>query len=239
MNLDKFTGSGSTPSRRRFWNNVADAVMSLRKTEGRNVSIQEHQGLGTVINFLDQTPSAPPTPVGACCVGEDCTVTTQEHCDEIEGIYQGHGTNCSPNPCACDPCPMTDVSADFTFDADDGTFFFSGSGTVSGSFSAFCSFSGTTLVPITVHKHGGDDCDTGDTCHVSISAAISCLGGGEWSLNCDATMLDHSCLCDGSGWPPNSIVAALSTSFIGTTDSEDLIPTTGIIMNAHINVTLS
>ncbi len=60
MNLDKFTGSGSTPSRRAFWDKVTDAVLSSQKQEGRNVSVDEHQGLGTVINFPDQTPSAPP-----------------------------------------------------------------------------------------------------------------------------------------------------------------------------------
>ncbi len=58
MNLDKFTGSGSTPSRRRFWDKVTDAVLSSQKLEGRNVSVQERQGQGTVINFTDQTPSS-------------------------------------------------------------------------------------------------------------------------------------------------------------------------------------
>ena len=40
----------------------------------------------------------PPTPPveGACCDGEDCTITTEEDC---AGTYQGDGTVCDPNPC--------------------------------------------------------------------------------------------------------------------------------------------
>jgi len=34
---------------------------------------------------------------GACCVGEDCTVTAPASC---AGDYQGDGTDCDPNPCA-------------------------------------------------------------------------------------------------------------------------------------------
>ncbi len=58
MNLDKFTGSGSTPSRRRFWDKVQKVVMASQKTQGRNASVDEQPGFGTVINFPDQTPSA-------------------------------------------------------------------------------------------------------------------------------------------------------------------------------------
>ncbi len=73
MNLDKFTGSGSTPSRREFWDKVAEAVLSLQKCEGRNASVDEHQGLGTVIHFPDQTPSSP---TGCASLGDPtCTFT--------------------------------------------------------------------------------------------------------------------------------------------------------------------
>jgi len=36
-------------------------------------------------------------PVGACCIGEDCTETTPSGC---AGTWQGAGTDCDPNPCA-------------------------------------------------------------------------------------------------------------------------------------------
>ncbi len=58
MNLDKFTGSGSTPSRRRFWDKVQQAVMASRKTQGRNASVDEQEGQGTVISFPDQKTTA-------------------------------------------------------------------------------------------------------------------------------------------------------------------------------------
>ncbi len=45
--------------------------MLLRKAEGRNVSVDEHQGLGTVINFPDQTPSEVIGEI--CCDGNVCT----------------------------------------------------------------------------------------------------------------------------------------------------------------------
>ncbi len=50
MNLESFTGPGSTPSRRRFWDKVTQALNASQKVEGRNVSVDEHQGMGTLIN---------------------------------------------------------------------------------------------------------------------------------------------------------------------------------------------
>ncbi len=44
---------------------------------------------------------------GACCIGAECSILTQNQCLEAGGIYQGDGTPCNPNPCtsggAC--CP--------------------------------------------------------------------------------------------------------------------------------------
>jgi len=140
---------------------------------------------------------------------------------------------CGSGPCA----GITHVNAAFTFSADDGTFFFSGSGSVSGSLNSSCNFSATVLVPVTVHNHVGADC-TPDT-HVACAVIITYLGGISWGLDTDVSMLDHSTVCDGGGWPPDSIVAALSTSFVGFSDFETLTPTTAIVMNATINVTLT
>lgn len=98
MNLDKIPKTGTTITRKRFWDKARDTVMSLQKKEGRNVSVDERQGLGTVINVIRERP-APGTPTGACCVGTDCTIQTLEDCEAMEGSYQGDGTDCDPNPC--------------------------------------------------------------------------------------------------------------------------------------------
>ncbi len=63
MNLDKFTGSGSTPSRRRFWDQVVDSVLASQKVEGKNVSVDERQG-GTVINVARNAGTASTCPTG-------------------------------------------------------------------------------------------------------------------------------------------------------------------------------
>lgn len=42
---------------------------------------------------------------GACCVGEVCSVETQDYCENtLGGVYQGNGTDCDPNPCLSQPC---------------------------------------------------------------------------------------------------------------------------------------
>jgi hypothetical protein len=45
-------------------------------------------------------PPPPPPPVGACCNGEDCSITTEAEC---AGSYQGDDTVCAPNPCITSP----------------------------------------------------------------------------------------------------------------------------------------
>ncbi len=43
------------------------------------------------------------TPItGACCDGTVCTISTEDECNCIGGVYQGDGTTCDPNPC-CRP----------------------------------------------------------------------------------------------------------------------------------------
>ncbi len=63
MNLDKFTGPGSTPSRRRFWDQVAESVLASQKVEGKNVSVDERHG-GTVINVARNPGTAATCPTG-------------------------------------------------------------------------------------------------------------------------------------------------------------------------------
>lgn len=76
MDLEKFTGGGSTPSRRRFWDQAAQSVMSLQKIGGRNVTVDEHPGKGSVINIADTSARrAGPGPVLNCPTGDTITVT--------------------------------------------------------------------------------------------------------------------------------------------------------------------
>ncbi len=51
--MKSFTGPGSTPSRRRFWDQVTETVNASRKIGGRHVTVSEHEGKGTLINVAD------------------------------------------------------------------------------------------------------------------------------------------------------------------------------------------
>ncbi len=97
MNLDSFTGPGSTPSRRRFWDKVTQAVNASQKIEGDNVTVTEHQGQGSLIDVAFSNRGRPGPNQGACCDEENnCTISTEEDC---AGTFQGAGTVCDPNPC--------------------------------------------------------------------------------------------------------------------------------------------
>lgn len=63
----------------------------------------DYQGDGT---FCDPNPCPPPPVTGACCVGEECTITTEADCP---GEYQGDDTVCDPNPCI-EPVPTIESS---------------------------------------------------------------------------------------------------------------------------------
>ncbi len=71
MNLAKFTGPGSTPSRRLFWDKAQATVVSLQKRKGRNVSIDERKGSGTVISIAPDRG----TGTANCPTGDTVTVT--------------------------------------------------------------------------------------------------------------------------------------------------------------------
>ncbi len=108
MNLDKFTGSGSTPSRRRFWDKVQKVVMASRKTQGRNASVDEREEQGTTINFPDQTPSI--EVVGACCYDDGtCDDITEADCDEAMGNWQGPDTTCDDEGVCVGACCIDGV----------------------------------------------------------------------------------------------------------------------------------
>ncbi len=101
MNLKPFTGPGSTPSRRRFWNKVTQAVIASQKIAGRHVTVDEHQGMGTVIN-VDDTSARRKHPsgiTGACCIDDECSILTEDDCATSGGHYLGDGSTCDGVVC--------------------------------------------------------------------------------------------------------------------------------------------
>ena len=77
MKFERFSGPGSTPSRRRFWDQIYDYVAASRKLAGRNVSVSEHDDAGSVIDVADSLSKrhpAPTPPSSVCCPDESLTM---------------------------------------------------------------------------------------------------------------------------------------------------------------------
>ncbi len=194
MNLDKFTGPGSTPSRRRFWDKVAGAVSSLQKTEGRNASVQEHQGMGTVINFPDQTPSA--LGMGACCTDGECSILSESDCVDGGGNYLGNGSTCDDVDCTLGACCAADGSCTETNEEDCTT--------AGGTFQGY----GTDCDPNPCPQPTGACC-VGSDC--TIETADDCAGmGGTYQgdgTTCDPNPCEEPpppC-CNGCFFTPDGI----------------------------------
>src|SRR5580765_851900 len=87
----KFMESGSTATRRKFFNSARDQVVSLRKKQGRNVSVTEFPAQGTMIS-VDRKKGAGGV-TGACCSGSwptlACSVGTEADCSGLGGNYLG------------------------------------------------------------------------------------------------------------------------------------------------------
>jgi hypothetical protein len=86
----------------RWLSAVREGILSAQPQAGRNVSTDEHPGKGTVINVARRPgPAMPTAGTGACCIGEECSITTEAACTDAGGIYHGDDTDCEPNPCLC------------------------------------------------------------------------------------------------------------------------------------------
>lgn len=48
---------------------------------------------------MDLRMPAAPASTGACCLGFDCVIQTEEACAQLGGEFQGLGTDCTINPC--------------------------------------------------------------------------------------------------------------------------------------------
>ncbi len=103
MNLESFSGEGSTPSRRRFWDKVTQAVIASQKIAGKNVTCDEHQGTGTVVNVADNR-----RPTGACQITFS-GITLCTGC--IDGLDLGFGqsiNNLTETNSVNDTYPLSD-----------------------------------------------------------------------------------------------------------------------------------
>lgn len=143
------------------WENWLSAIraglLSAQPKPGRHVTTEEYRGKGTVINVADISARRRSRPVGACCVGEVCSIKTEADCATAGGIYQGDGTDCDPNPCVTPPPPNAECPYNIS---------------ISGSFSG-------SLVP-------SETCDSRTTIPFSGSASSpNCLGiNGAPANNC-------------------------------------------------------
>ncbi len=101
-----------------------EAVNSSQKLAGDNVTVDEHEGMGTLINVpLSNRRPNPSGATGACCQssGDDIICTpglTESDCTGGGGYYLGDGSDCTGTPCAdveigaccfgcTEPCTLT------------------------------------------------------------------------------------------------------------------------------------
>ncbi len=105
MKLKPFKGPGSTPSRRRFWDTVTQAVIASQKVAGQNVTVDEHPGKGSVINVPDShRGQGTGTGTGACCTDGECSILSESDCVAGGGNFMGVGTTCDDVDCTQGAC---------------------------------------------------------------------------------------------------------------------------------------
>lgn len=134
--ISGFDGAGSTTTRKLFWNQVANTVNASRKLEGKNVSIIEHPGQGSLINVPDHRATS------ACVFAVSFTIVTPGSGYLVgEILHPGFGTLCPP---------ADDFGFSFQVDAVSG-----GGGVTAGTIIAGIGY----LVPPSnpVHFGGGGD----------------------------------------------------------------------------------
>ncbi len=63
------------------------------------VGISSGDGLPPDFSDMDLSSASTCFPTGACCIGEACSIRTEDDCNNLSGYYQGDNTSCYPNPC--------------------------------------------------------------------------------------------------------------------------------------------
>ena len=76
MKLEAIPKDGTTLTRKAFWDKVAEAVNASQKRPGKNISVDVHDGYGSVINVNPQRQgSGSPPPPSICATNETLCVT--------------------------------------------------------------------------------------------------------------------------------------------------------------------
>ncbi|MHC5025611.1 MAG: hypothetical protein ACYTGR_02485 [Planctomycetota bacterium] len=65
-------------------------------------------GSPNTIEATTVVPDVGGEPSGACCLGTDCSVTSEPDCASVGGEWLGAGTTCAGSPCGCGPGEITD-----------------------------------------------------------------------------------------------------------------------------------
>ena len=179
MKLQRIGQSGTTTSRQNFWDKVRDAVLAQQKIAGRNVTVDEHEGAGSVINVADVRRSTG----GACCVDGECSVISSTACADASGNFLGGGSTCEGVDCTVGACCAEDGSCTLTTEEE-----------CAGTFEGY----GSDCDPNPCPPPGTGACCVDGVC--SIHSAIDCAGiGGNYQgddTDCDPNPCEIGACCD-------------------------------------------
>ena len=97
MKLEPIPKDGTTLTRKAFWDKVAEVVNASQKKQGKNISVDVHDGYGSVINVPGSRSGSGGG--GVCCISEECSVLSEEDCIAAFGTFLPGISSCDPNPC--------------------------------------------------------------------------------------------------------------------------------------------
>ncbi|MCH2133042.1 MAG: hypothetical protein MK116_04750 [Phycisphaerales bacterium] len=75
-------------------------------------------GSGISVDLESPSPDCGPA-TGACCVGENCSITSEADCASAGGSYQGDASGCAGDPCDVPPDCPGDVNGDTIINVED------------------------------------------------------------------------------------------------------------------------
>lgn len=212
MKISKIPKPGTTQIRKAFWDEVYDFVSGQRKLAGKNVSVDEFDGYGSIISVNPQRGGSG-VAIGACCREDVCTIETQASCESDGGVYQGDNTDCDPNPCVgvC-PCQPTHVSLAWTasnpaepeFDVS-----YTAEVDIPTITDPSCIWLHTETRTVTAPCPGGDDVSADLLLEISLEYNFET---DEWEIYIDEFITMNAFFCEGVYlWPDSvSLVATMS-----------------------------